>query len=215
MEMNKTSQLSLVNGNQERNKFVGLFNWLDTKLEITDYNGHSITRKELQNMAMLYMGSEIIFNEKFKGIVLPIMCFDISKDKLLEYFPQIKNDLSEDKMGELMYVIITEHFFKTQTLKSYLDENISELSIDDFKTILFQIFYIIAKLSERFNNFSHRMINLNSLLVWKNKVKETKQYKLGSHVFEIESDIDIKMSDFDNSYSEVLNLINKNILNKI
>ena len=46
--MNKTSQLSLVNGNQERNKFVGLFNWLDTKLEITDYNGHSITRKELQ-----------------------------------------------------------------------------------------------------------------------------------------------------------------------
>ena len=48
MEMNKTNQLSLVNGNQERYKFVGLFNWLDTKLEITEYKGHSITRSELQ-----------------------------------------------------------------------------------------------------------------------------------------------------------------------
>ena len=48
MEINKTNQLSLVNGNQERNKFVGLFNWLDTKLEITEYKGHSITRSELQ-----------------------------------------------------------------------------------------------------------------------------------------------------------------------
>jgi hypothetical protein len=25
-----------------------LFNWLDTKLEITEYKGHSITRSELQ-----------------------------------------------------------------------------------------------------------------------------------------------------------------------
>ena len=48
MEINKINQLPLVNGNQERNKFVVLFNWLDTKLEITEYKGHSITRSELQ-----------------------------------------------------------------------------------------------------------------------------------------------------------------------
>ena len=48
MEINKMNQLPLVNGNQERNKFVVLFNWLDTKLEITEYKGHSITRSELQ-----------------------------------------------------------------------------------------------------------------------------------------------------------------------
>ena len=48
MEINKINQLPLVNGNQERNKFVCLFNWLDTKLEITEYSGHCITRKELQ-----------------------------------------------------------------------------------------------------------------------------------------------------------------------
>ncbi len=48
MEIFKTNQLPLVNGNQERNKFVCLFNWLDTKLDITEYSGHSITRSELQ-----------------------------------------------------------------------------------------------------------------------------------------------------------------------
>ena len=48
MEINKINQLPLVNGNQERNKFVCLFNWLDTKLDITEYSGHSITRSELQ-----------------------------------------------------------------------------------------------------------------------------------------------------------------------
>jgi hypothetical protein len=38
MEINKINQLPLVNGNQERNKFVCLFNWLDTKLEITEHS---------------------------------------------------------------------------------------------------------------------------------------------------------------------------------
>ncbi len=37
-----------MNGNQECNNFVCLFNWLDTELETTEYSGHSITRSELQ-----------------------------------------------------------------------------------------------------------------------------------------------------------------------
>ena len=48
MEINKINQLPLVNGNQERNNIVVLFNWLDTKLEITEYSSHYITRSELQ-----------------------------------------------------------------------------------------------------------------------------------------------------------------------
>ena len=48
MEINKINQLPLLYGNQERNKFVCLFNWLDKKLEITEYRGHSITSSELQ-----------------------------------------------------------------------------------------------------------------------------------------------------------------------
>ncbi len=35
-ECNKTNLLPLLSENQESNKFVDLFDWLDTKLEITD-----------------------------------------------------------------------------------------------------------------------------------------------------------------------------------
>ncbi len=36
--------------NQECNKFMCLFNWLDTKLEITDNAYSCIKRSDLQNM---------------------------------------------------------------------------------------------------------------------------------------------------------------------
>ena len=48
MEINNTDKLPLLANNQERYKFVCLFNWLDKKLEITEYSGQSITRSELQ-----------------------------------------------------------------------------------------------------------------------------------------------------------------------
>jgi hypothetical protein len=48
MEINNKDKLPLLTNNQERNKLISLFNWLDTKLEITEYNGHSIKRSELQ-----------------------------------------------------------------------------------------------------------------------------------------------------------------------
>jgi hypothetical protein len=175
--------------------------------EITK-NQNDITRPELQHMAMLYMGSEIVFNEKFRGIELPIMCFDINRDKLFELFPKIKEDMTDKNFGENMYVIVTEHFFKTEKLGSYLDNNINNLTESDIKNIIFQIFFILAKLSERFNNFTHRGIDLNSILVWKNETKEKKQYKLGNIVFEIDSDIDLKFTNFDKSSTSDYNSYN-------
>ena len=48
MEINNTNKLRLSNNNPNLNKIFFLFNWIDTKLEITEYKGHSITRSELQ-----------------------------------------------------------------------------------------------------------------------------------------------------------------------
>ena len=48
MEINNTNILPLVNNNHKLNKIIYLFIWLDTKLEITEYSGQSITRSELQ-----------------------------------------------------------------------------------------------------------------------------------------------------------------------
>ena len=162
-------------------------------------NQNDMTRPELQHMAMLYMCSEIIFNEKFRGVVLPIMSFDIDTENISKYLPDAIEKLGNIKTNDKLFVVITENFFKTRTLLEYLDENISKLTTKDIKNIIFQVLHILAKLSERFNSFTHKMLTLDSLLLWINEKKEKKEYKLGTFLFELESDIDIKMTNFYNS----------------
>jgi hypothetical protein len=48
-ECNKANLLPLLSENQESNKFVNLFNWLGTKLEITDNENNCIKKIYLQN----------------------------------------------------------------------------------------------------------------------------------------------------------------------
>ena len=42
-------------------------------------NTVNLNRGVLYNMAVMYMASEIVFNEKFKHSLLPVMLFDIDK----------------------------------------------------------------------------------------------------------------------------------------
>ena len=69
-------------------------------------------------------------------------------------------------LNNKFYVIVTEHFLSTNTLKEYLDDHRESLTSEQIKKILFEIFIIIAKLNERFNNFSHNNINLDSLKIF-------------------------------------------------
>ena len=77
-----------MNGNQERNKFVCFFNWLDTKLEITEYSGHSITRSELQKYVITnYFDCRYYENIDFVKQILKIyLTFSTKKqDNSYEY----------------------------------------------------------------------------------------------------------------------------------
>ena len=47
MEINNTNKLPLSNNNPKLNKIIYLFNWLDTKLIITDLQHHCIKRMDL------------------------------------------------------------------------------------------------------------------------------------------------------------------------
>jgi hypothetical protein len=42
------TSIPFLSENQERNKFICLFNWLDTKLEITEFKSDSIMKMVLQ-----------------------------------------------------------------------------------------------------------------------------------------------------------------------
>ena len=48
MEINNTNKLSLLTSNYKLNKIICLFNWLDTKLKITDNEYNCIKKTELQ-----------------------------------------------------------------------------------------------------------------------------------------------------------------------
>ena len=57
MEIHKTNNnsnlLPVLSVNQQLNKFVSLFNWLDIKLEITESQNDRINRRDLYNMSKL------------------------------------------------------------------------------------------------------------------------------------------------------------------
>ena len=159
-------------------------------------------RPELYHMAMLYISTELIFDEKFNHTLLPIMCFDIKKQDLLKYLPNVEKDFGSNfqKDNDNMYIIITEHYSKIYTLREYLDTNKDTLTLEQIKSILFQIYVTIIKLNERFNKFRHNKLNLDAILVLP-KEKKDDIYKIGGNTFKIiENEFDIKITDFDYSY---------------
>ncbi len=176
------------------------------------YNRSDQKRPELYNMAMMYMSSEIAFEEKFNHVLLPLMCFDINKNVIENIIPTLKTDYKEyyEKDNDNMYIIVTEHFFKMYTLKDYLDENIDNISKNDINNILFQICITLGKLNERFGKFRHNKLNLDAVRLY---VKEPTDntYKFDKNTYTIKNNtIDIKITDFDYSYNSGEYLQNNN-----
>jgi len=179
------------------------FHPYEISIGVNKLNINDVNRPELQNMAFLLMCSEIVFNEKFLNFTLPLMCFDITKTELT----RLINDSNLDKLlanaqTDKFYVIVTEHFLSTQTLKEYLDENIESITPEKLKKILFEIFVIIAKLNERFNNFNHNNINLHSLKICMLNKPVNRKYKINGILMEIpDVDFILKIDDFDKAIS--------------
>ena len=207
-------------------KFLGIYNRrlhykvtqhfhpYEIAIGINNLNLNDISRPELNGMAYLLMCSEITFNEKFINFTLPIMCFDIMKSELEKLLPTFNDDIKEMNINDKnnkFYVIVTEHFLSTNTLKEYLDNHIESLTSEQIKKILFEIFIIIAKLNERFNNFSHNNINLDSLKIVQLTKPETHKYKINGVLME-NPDVDfiLKIDDFDNAMSSDYNFNENN-----
>ena len=92
MEMNKINNngIPLLTNNQERYKFVCLFNWLDTKLEITpDFRSNSIKKMYLQSYVIRnYFDNMYYENIDFLKQVLKIY-FTFSTKKQDNHFEYV------------------------------------------------------------------------------------------------------------------------------
>lgn len=175
-------------------------------------NTSDMNRGVLYNMAIMYIVSEIVINEKFKHSVLPIMLFDIyQKDNKIpdfsQYNKEIKNPHYKDNADNMMYCLITEHYFDMLTLNEYLFSNFDKMTILDWKILFFQVLYSLYKLTERLDNFRHNWLNLNAIRIYtKNKnindiaddSSINNVYKIGSVKFDVPNgNFDIKITDYD------------------
>jgi len=177
------------------------------------YNDNDQKRPELYNMAMMYMCSEIAFEEKFNNFLLPIMCFDIKKNKIEQIIKTLKNDFGEfyESDNDYMYIIIWEHYFKMYKLKEYLDNNLNTITADEIKNILLQIYVILAKLNERFNKFRHNKLNLDSIRLYVKSQNGDDTFKINGNSYVLkDNNVNIKLTDFDYSYNTGEYIINNN-----
>ena len=157
----------------------------------------NIKGNELKNIFFLYLLSELVITDKLKNILLPIAYFDVTYNKLKNVDDIMANAISE-KFSEKdsLYCLVTEQYFKMNTLKSFINEN-KNISIKQWKSIIFQVLYCLHKINERLPNFSHNMLNMDSIKMYK-KNNGTEKFKTQKNNFEIQTEgIEIKISDFD------------------
>ena len=84
MEMNKmyNNGVQLLQGNQKRNEFVSMFNWLDTKLEITENEYKCIKKTDLQKYTITnYFVNRYYQNIDFVKQVLKIYIMFSTKNQ--------------------------------------------------------------------------------------------------------------------------------------
>lgn len=162
-------------------------------------NINSMTRGELIDMKMHYILSEISMDDKLKFTMLPVMNFDTDLDKFDKTTKDIiKNELNSDKL----YVQIFEHYFKLQTLREFLDENVKQLDTNMYQNIFFQVLYALMKITNKYPSFRHNHLDLDSIWLYRKKTDgKSIDIKIGDSLYKLpNSGFEVKLTNFNSSY---------------
>jgi hypothetical protein len=164
-------------------------------------NPNDLSRKELYNPAIHYILSETVINEKFKHIMLPLMFFDTSLTDLKTLSSVVYDELKDNATKTTkLFVFVTEHYFKIETLAEYIKNEYANMTIMHWKVLLFQVLYTLYKISEILQKFRHNMLNLESIRLCRKKAGGFTVYKIGITTFKIPNiGFDIKITDFENA----------------
>ena len=185
---------------------VGIYD-LDKNTNINDMH-----RSELVNMTMSYILSELVITNNFKFILLPIMNFDITYNKLKKIAPNIAKEIKNEntntkakvetiKNDTMMYIQILENYHKMGTMKNYIDKFSATLTIKHWKVLIFQILYGLYVISKRYPSFRHNSLDLESIYICQKKdSNDSTIVNVGEKIFKIPNmGFDIKITNFDNS----------------
>lgn len=177
---------------------------------IKNYGDHNEkNRPENSELLMLKLLSNFVLEKKTPHIILPIATFNvkfsffdtlikkcnINNDKCV----QLLKKFSDGKYHNNVSILISE-WANNGDLLDYLRKNYKILTLQDWRTILFQLLMTLAIIHEKYPAFRHNDLKANNLLVYKNKNENQNSYlyKLDKQYFVTPYiGIQIKLWDFD------------------
>jgi len=169
----------------------------------TEKNVDDLSNPELMNIATMYILSELVINDKIKNILLPVMYFDTTIKELSKINENMAISLKDQfNNDDKLYCLITEHYFKMESLRTFINNN-KDISLEQWKSICFQVLFALYKITERLPNFRHNMLNIDSIKIYRKKEnKSTREmFRLKKDNYEIlTAGLEIKITDFDKSY---------------
>lgn len=161
---------------------------------------NKLSRSENVDMYFMYLLSELVLINKLPYIQLPIFNFEISFIDLMKIKPDIASQLEEKTHSSLekthLFVQLTESYFNTLPLHTFLEEKYKSFSLIHWKVLSFQILYSLAIIQKKYSEFRHNNLTLSSIYVYYD-LKGTEKFKLYGTSFKIPNvNFEIRIGDF-------------------
>lgn len=191
----------------------------NTMIKIRKYEHNSndendINSKEATDMKINYLLSEHALFDTHKYILFPIFNMDVKlkdlKDTKLKTIIKENLNINDD---DILCVQGFENYYKTISLKEYLDKNIISMNNDKLFSLFFEILYIMHKIQYHYPSFRHGNLNLDTIYVLLTDVEKQK-YIFENTVYELPTNVLVKFTNFYDGYiNDVAE--NKSISNKL
>ena len=107
--------------------------------------------QELYNVLAHHVLSEVVINESYRHIMLPICFFDSNINEIKKLNSSVYDSLKNDFDNESkLSIFIYERYFKMETLEEYIKSEFKNMTTKHWKVLFFQVLFILAKLNENY-----------------------------------------------------------------
>lgn len=161
----------------------------------------NLSNKANNDALFSYLLSQLVINKKTQHILLPIVNFDISFEKIepllknLPIYKMVKEKIDYSEIKNTLSVRVREHFLQSKILKEYMEKNSC-----DYKPLIFQVIHTLAVLQKEFPGFRHNNLTPENILVYINKKPEDMLYEFGNKRWKLENiNFYIKIGNFEKS----------------
>jgi len=217
----KKSNMKFINNHNNRLYFKRISGEYPCTLIISKYGNinnknNMNSSRTLNNALMHYILSSITIDDKYKHIMLPILCFDATykqltaSDTVIEELDKIEKYNDDD----IFNVFVRESYFKTESLAEYIKSEFTNMTLMTWKVLFFQVFFMLAKITETYDYFRHNKYDLESIKIYRKKEdNESMTYEVNDFIFSVPNvGFEIKITDFYESviHGFVNNSIKKN-----